>query len=246
MSIGEFEAALETAVGSLGNIGSTTFPQDPQFATASSPCNDNNECTNNDKLVNGICQGTLVVICEALDQCHIPGVCNPDTGLCSDPPKEDGETCDDGDACTLIDSCQGGFCDSVGILNCNDDDACTFDSCDPSLGCIYSDVSCADGVDCTVDSCDSQNGCSNTSDDSLCDDGNECTAGSCFPPLGCLINNVQDGTACSIGICLSGACVPLCTPEEEICFDGEDNDCDGFIDCEDIDCKAIPTCGGEP
>ena len=38
------------------------------------------------------------VVCTALDQCHDAGVCDPGTGLCSDPVKTDGAACSDGDS----------------------------------------------------------------------------------------------------------------------------------------------------
>jgi len=33
----------------------------------------------------------------------------------------------------------------------------------------------------------------------------------------------------------------ICVPE--VCSDGLDNDCDGFVDCADPDCSANPACG---
>jgi hypothetical protein len=33
-----------------------------------------------------------------------------------------------------------------------------------------------------------------------------------------------------------------CTPSAEICTDGQDNDCDGAIDCNDSDCSGDPAC----
>jgi hypothetical protein len=36
-------------------------------------------------------------------------------------------------------------------------------------------------------------------------------------------------------------CQLICVPE--VCSDGLDNDCDGFVDCADTDCSANPTCG---
>jgi hypothetical protein len=54
-----------------------------------------------------LCAG---VICQASDQCHELGECDPQTGMCSDPPRADGEPCDDGDACSTPDTCQAGMC----------------------------------------------------------------------------------------------------------------------------------------
>jgi hypothetical protein len=53
---------------------------------------------------NGSCTSTAV-ICTALDACHTAGVCDPQTGVCSNPVAL-GATCDDGDACTSGTTCQ--------------------------------------------------------------------------------------------------------------------------------------------
>jgi len=33
-----------------------------------------------------------------------------------------------------------------------------------------------------------------------------------------------------------------CTPSAEVCTDGDDNDCDGDVDCDDADCSGDPAC----
>ena len=43
-----------------------------------------------------------------LDQCHAAGVCNPATGMCSNPNRPNGTACTDGNACTQTDTCQAG------------------------------------------------------------------------------------------------------------------------------------------
>jgi len=48
------------------------------------------------------CEG---VTCSAKDQCHEAGVCDPQTGTCSDPFATSGKTCDDGSATTRDDKC---------------------------------------------------------------------------------------------------------------------------------------------
>src|SRR4030095_14896666 len=50
------------------------------------------------------------VVCTASDQCHDVGVCETVTGICSDPPKANGSSCEDGNPCTLPDTCQTGLC----------------------------------------------------------------------------------------------------------------------------------------
>jgi hypothetical protein len=98
-------------------------------------CNDSNLCTGTDTCVTGVCTGTAPLTCTALDQCHIPGTCNPTTGACSNPPKADGTACNDGTMCTTSDACTGGACGGM-QLNCNDGNACTQDTCVGSVGCV--------------------------------------------------------------------------------------------------------------
>jgi hypothetical protein len=57
-----------------------------------------------------MCVGSNPVVCTALDQCHVPGVCDTMTGSCSNPNKPDGQVCDDNNVCTQEDHCQGGVC----------------------------------------------------------------------------------------------------------------------------------------
>jgi hypothetical protein len=45
----------------------------------------------------------------------------------------------------------------VETINCNDNNVCTLDSCDPQSGCSNSPISCDDGNVCTIDSCDAKN-----------------------------------------------------------------------------------------
>lgn len=50
-------------------------------------CDDGNQCTLTDVCVQGVCEGRDLVQCFPKDVCHIPGVCAPDSGLCSDPER---------------------------------------------------------------------------------------------------------------------------------------------------------------
>jgi hypothetical protein len=71
-------------------------------------CNDGSVCTQTDTCQSGACVGSNPVTCTALDQCHDVGVCDPQTGVCSNPAKADGSTCNDANACTQTDTCQSG------------------------------------------------------------------------------------------------------------------------------------------
>ena len=95
--------------------------------------------------------------------------------------------------------------------DCSDDNECTNDVCD-SASRTCSNTPVDDGTDCTfnrvagvcVSGVCGQNLCQGV----VCeDDGNECTE-DCNPATGmCDYDPVGDGTACSPGTCLDGACI---------------------------------------
>ncbi|HOX46231.1 MAG TPA: hypothetical protein PK668_21690 [Myxococcota bacterium] len=66
------------------------------------PCDDGDACTQADRCVSGGCVGEPLE-CLALDSCHLPGVCEPASGTCTNPPAADGEPCETG-------TCQAGVC----------------------------------------------------------------------------------------------------------------------------------------
>lgn len=145
---------------------------------------------------------------DADPQCN-EAVCLPGVG-CSVAPKPDGTGCEDGDACTVEDSCNGGHCEGSS-LTCNDGNLCTDDACDPVEGCKYTGntAPCDDGDLCTVaDSC-SDTVCGGEPRD--CDDGSVCTDDGCDPASGCIhANNTvacDDDDACTLDdLCTEGSC----------------------------------------
>jgi hypothetical protein len=48
--------------------------------------------------------------CTAQDQCHTAGICDLNTGACSNPSAVDGTSCDDGNGNTSSDVCTSGVC----------------------------------------------------------------------------------------------------------------------------------------
>jgi cysteine-rich repeat protein len=100
-----------------------------------------------------------------------------------------GSPCDDGDACTEIDTCDGeGDCDPGAPLVCDDGAFCNGEeTCDPGPGCLGGTPPATDdGVDCTIDTCDEANDTVvHTPDDALCDDADVCTADACDAIAGC-------------------------------------------------------------
>ncbi len=115
-----------------------------------SGCSDNNACTTIDTCTAGVCTGGMAVVCTAQSPCHDVGACDPGTGVCASPPKPDGATCSDGNACTRTDTCQAGACaggDPVvcSAPGCSDPGTCSPSTgvCSPPSGC---GAACGDGV----------------------------------------------------------------------------------------------------
>ncbi len=126
----------------------------PQTGVCSDPvaadgtqCTDGNACTVGDTCQGGGCTAGPPLSCTALDECHLPGVCNPQTGQCTNPTATDGTLCDDGSQCSVGDQCVGGVCQGVvgqcvevctdqddndddGLIDCLDPDC---PSCTPVL-----------------------------------------------------------------------------------------------------------------
>src|SRR5207247_1226463 len=98
-------------------------------------CSDGDACTQADTCQAGACTGGNPVACTAQNQCHVAGVCDPASGLCSNPAKPDGTACNDGDACTQTDTCQGGTCTGGNPVVCTAQDQCHDPgTCDPASG----------------------------------------------------------------------------------------------------------------
>ena len=107
--------------------------------------------------------------------------------------------------------CVNGQCAYIPV-NCDDGDACTIDSCDPTTGdCVNEPKDCDDGDPCTIDSCDPATGnCLNEPKD--CDDSNPCTLDFCNPQTGqCEHNLVDLKVECpeDMSVCVNGDAVTL-------------------------------------
>ena len=203
------------------------------------------------------CTGTL--FCETLQLPHVcsivPGsvvqcpapvgpdapcvkaACAPDSGECLELPVNDGFPCEEGDLCSLGDSCFDGVCTAGAKVNCNDGNVCTDDSCVTGQGCVHAanQAACDDGNVCTVgDSCDG--GACASGELMLCVDGNPCTSDLCDPDTGCKFEVVQgncdDGNACTTDDdCVAGLCI----------FEGVE-DCDDGNPCTTDSCHPSTGC----
>jgi hypothetical protein len=235
-----------------------------EHTAADGDCDDENLCTIDDACLEGICQGGSLLDCDDANPCTTDS-CNPLTGCIHTPSAN---PCDDGNACTIGDTCADGLCVGAGSLDCDDGNFCTTDSCDPDSGCshIFNADPCDDGNACTTTDLCLGGLCIGTELVS-CDDDNECTDDSCAPLSGCVHTNsevpCEDGNLCTTGdICSQGLCVAgpalvcndgnvctddSCDVDEGCLFQANDAGCDDGNACTTGDsCVAGACAGGAP
>ena len=106
------------------------------ITTSGNVCDDGNDCTNGDVCNQGACVGGTAISCDDGNPCTEDS-CSPSGGCIFTPYNN--TLCDDGNACTTNDQCNNGVC-SGSLIYCDDGDPCTVDSCDGSIGCIYTPI----------------------------------------------------------------------------------------------------------
>ncbi len=229
----------------------TQLPADNKCNT----CNSNADCAKyNDQ---DFCNGTIkcidsykgkvcdtdpatVVKCDATkDNACTKNSCNPDNGVCSIVKFTAGTVCT-GDKCLANSTCDGlGTCKGV-ALNCDDNNACTTDSCDPTVGCKHANVAdatkCDDGSKCTPnDACvagkctGDQNTCGCTTDSQCAgfDDGNLCNGiltcqkNFCQPDPTTAVTCGKLANSCEDNVCapLTGKCGAVAKSDNIACDD---------------------------
>ena len=119
------------------------------FNTNTNPCNDGNACTTGETCADGECSGGEPLNCDDGNVCSDDS-CDPDAGC---QYTNNNSQCSDNNVCTVGDLCADGLCAPGEILDCDDENACTDNTCDPALGCtaVNNDDLCDDGVGCTID-----------------------------------------------------------------------------------------------
>lgn len=173
-----------------------------QSLTGTTCDEDGNPCTSD------VCSGGACTHPSNSDPCADDGnVCTDDVcsgGACTHPPTRDFTGCSDGDACTIMDQCNGGICSGVHIQDCYDGNPCTDDNCIGPGDCSnpFNTRPCNDLNQCTTDGictngtcvgtpiecpdldpcqplleCDPWEGC--IYDMAVCDDENNCTLDAC-------------------------------------------------------------------
>lgn len=202
-----------TDTGSGGGSADETGDPACTVATAAEDCDDGDPCTH--------------------DQCDVGGTCINETW-------PDDTACDAGG---MAGSCQAGECvvECSGNADCNDDNACTVESCDLELGVCDRDE--LDGIDapvgaqtagdCTVLTCVDGTEVGLADDNDTENDSNPCTVDTCS--RGTPVHNPSiPGTICGggDGVCDGeGNCVECISPD----------DCDQFPvdnDCQTRTCVA--------
>ena len=158
-------------------------------------------------------QGILPPDCEDGNGCTVDTF-DLDKGTCVHEAQS--FACDDFDLCTTNDTCTNAVCLGQG-LDCDDDNPCTDDFCDPQQGCVHRlTQTCDDNNPCTADTCDAQGGCQNNvlDDGTPCDDGEQCTTADICLRGTCIGVNVPEGTECDDHNpcskdeqCTSGECI---------------------------------------
>src|SRR5262249_41737723 len=109
----------------------------------------------------GQCVPGTPLDCSTTNPCKV-GSCIPATG-CHLDNKDDGTSCSDGKFCNGAETCVSGSCTDGPAPDCNDQNPCTIDSCNPANNACQNTP-----VDHPVQGCDCPNG------DSDCDNGNVC------------------------------------------------------------------------
>ena len=259
------QAELDGLDPSDGSTTSDTPACDPEACAASKPCfvgacvadacvltpaaddtacDDDDPCTVDDVCKDAACLPGEATSCDDVNACTIDG-CDAKGDGCTHTPSLLG--CDDGDACTVGDQCQGGACAAGLKRDCDDDNPCTIGSCSPSAAaqdaCSQAKVggTCIDGDPCTVDDSCVAGACAGAP--MACDDGNPCTDKACqvTGTKGACVAKPNsaactDGDVCTLGDqCSAGACVP---GTAALCNDG--NPCTTDVCDPKTGCKAGP------
>lgn len=192
------------------------------------PCDDGNPCSPSSACSGGECRGTSSTLCRGAP-CVI---CNPTPGGGCDGSlvQPAGTPCDDGNRCTIGDSCSGATCVSTAGIACADDgNECTDDRCDPMTGsCGYPVVAgrtCEDGNACThAQTCQADGRCAGGGLTTCPVGADPCVGSDCDPTSGLCVLASRDGARCGpdgTGTCTGGSCLCGGSDCSSPCLPGE-------------------------
>ena len=195
---------------------------DPQFfvcAGTAKPdgalCDNGQNCNGPDYCQGGVCLPGPATNCNDGSPCTTDS-CDQDKNLCNNVPLANGAACSDGDACTTGDICDAAKCRTFGKVDCEDNNVCTADACDPATGCVHKN---ADGAACDDgDKCTDKDTCKDAKCEAgqakACPAGKPCELATCSATDGsCALVAKKDGDGCADGdpcvidkACKAGAC----------------------------------------
>jgi hypothetical protein len=207
------------------------------------------------------CDGDTDIDDTGCMQCSGPGDCDDSNtcttddcvaGACQNTPVSDDTGCDDGDACTQTDTCQGGVCTGADPVICAASDQCHLaGTCDSGTGACSNppkadSTPCDDNDACTqTDTC--QAGVCTGINPVVCTALDQChDVGTCNTATGiCSDPPKADGTACDDGdvcstldTCQGGTCAAGATNKDTDSDTYLDDNCPGGNDCDD-DAAAV-------
>jgi hypothetical protein len=110
-------------------------------------CDDRDDvCTSGEACTaDGACSGALLD-CDDGNPCTVDA-CAPNVG-CTHVARPEGASCGTADACSGPPTCRANVCTPGTVASCDDDDACTDDTCDPVAGCRNAARTGMDGIGC--------------------------------------------------------------------------------------------------
>ncbi len=225
---------------------------------AATNCDDGDPCTLDSCHVDRGCEHGPTCgdgnLCNGIETCDpVSGACGPggplncdDGNACTDDSCDPVEgcvhqnnldTCDDGDPCTLSDTCSLGECGGTPKL-CSNNDACDgFELCDPTTGdCLDgTPLECDDSNVCTDDSCNPLIGCVAVNNGASCDDASICTTND-----HCVAGQCTGESTCDDGDVCNGD--EVCDPGSGACSPGTNIVCDDGNTCTDDSCDPTAGC----
>jgi hypothetical protein len=171
------------------------------------PCPDGDRCNGDEVCQDSQCQPGTQLTCNDGNVCTTD-VCNAASG-CVFRQVVNGTPCDNEDMCDGRETCEWGYCSAGTVPDCDDQDPCTQDACDPGAGCVHQ--AAADGTPCGDGTCGAsacQEGQCQETDVADCSDGDPCTRDECDPETGCKNEPWPDGMKCGeCMVCKDRQCV---------------------------------------
>ncbi|MFH0902049.1 MAG: kelch repeat-containing protein, partial [Pseudomonadota bacterium] len=181
-------------------------------------CTDGDACNGEETCRKGACQSGFVPSCDDGNPCTSDS-CEPTSG-CAHVVAENGSSCSLATRCGG--ECEGGQCSGGVVVQCDDGNPCTTDSCDPATtACVnvpaQDGIACDDQNECTADTACASGTCAGGTS-AECDDGNICTGDTCDPATGCAHqprpSYCDDGDPCTFkDRCTGGLCAGIPDPE---------------------------------